>query len=114
MARGARERERDARLRLIGYANDVGKRARLGKRPHDLAPRFEVGRHPGLVAALLGRPPDPCLDFGDHAERALGADDELPQGGACSAVRRLERAELPGGRGQGDRRDETVEAPVAA
>ena len=77
--------------------------------------RGEVGRHPALVEALLGHRPDPAGDLGDHAQGALGAQHQLAQRRAGGRVRASRRVRSdPDGRGQLDRGDQLVEAPVAA
>ena len=54
-------------------------------RPTPVRERREA---PALVHPPRGRPPDPQPQRGDHAERALGAQDELPQVGPGRRLRR--------------------------
>ena len=89
-----------------------------GARPVLLEPPQRVGavgeraREPALVAVLGRHRAHAQRDAGDHAERALGADDELAQRRPGGARGRAERGQLARRRGAAQRDDVLVDPAV--
>jgi len=65
----------------IGQARDVREHPRLRQFTHGGGARLPAVEHETLVAAHGRQLPHPHGDLGDHTERALAADDQLPQVG---------------------------------
>ena len=85
----SRPRRRAARRRA---------RRRLLERPQRLGARGERRQHPALVAAGLGRRAHAQRRLGDHAERALRADQQLAQVGPGGAAGDRGQVEVARGR----------------
>ncbi len=87
-------RRRSASEKRVSSARRTAARRRARGRPASSCasasqPALEVGREPALVALRLRHRAHAQRDLGDHAERALGAGDELAQrrpGGARGRV----------------------------
>ena len=104
--------KRRARLLLVGQPRDVGRDPVLLQGPQQVRAGHERLHRPRVIGRL-DPPPHAQRDRRDHAQRPLGAQDQLAQRRTRRGARRVQRRQRPRRRHARQRHDLLVDPPVA-